>query len=368
MTDSRCVPEHVFAEVARFDATLSIEAASPPPASWYLDPAFLSLERSTTFRGWQFVGRLDQVARPGDYFSGSVVQRPYIVVRDQEGDLRAFYNVCSHRGTCVARGSGTLEHFTCPYHGWEFHLSGGLKRAPLAGAVDEFKKRTVGLQSIPVAALGPFVLLHFGEGEADLGRSFAQFSTELEALAMDSLKFVVRKVFELDCNWKVFVDNYVDGGYHVPHMHPALNSSLMFDEYSSRMGDIYSVQSCPAKGGDRIGDMGQFVWVHPNFMINRYGSWMDTNLVLPVDADRCEVIFDYYHDGEIGEEDLASALQESAKVQEEDTEVVDMVQAGLRSGVYRGVYASRFEAPLYQFHRLLSADFGGPRGPSGTAG
>ena len=366
LSDSSLLTDRVREEIARFDATLPIEAATPPPASWYLDPAFLALERSTTFTGhWQFAGRLDQVVNPGDYFTGSVLQRPYVVTRDGEGALQAFYNVCAHHGTCVAKGAGSLAHFTCPYHGWEYHLSGRLKRAPLAGAVGEFKAGTVGLQSIPVASWGPFVLLHFGEEEPDLSQSFAQFDAELDVLSMDSLKFVVRRVFELDCNWKVFVDNYVDGGYHLPFMHPALTSNMHFDKYSTRLGDIYSVQSCPGKGDTRLGNMGYFVWVHPNFMINRYGAWMDTNLVLPVDEGRCQVVFDYYHDGEVGEDELASARRESEQVQAEDTEIVHMVQRGLQSGVYGGLYAPRFETPQYQFHRLLAADFGNGTEPTG---
>ena len=105
---------------------------------------------------------------------------------------------------------------------------------------------------------------------------------ELEWMEMETPSFVARRVYELDCNWKVFVDNYLDGGYHVPHMHKGLNAKLESSEYASRLGDIYSVQSCPAAGDDRLGERAHYLWVYPNFMANRYGRWMDTNLVLPV--------------------------------------------------------------------------------------
>jgi choline monooxygenase len=186
----------------------------------------------------------------------------------------------------------------------------------------------------------------------------AALDRERESLDMDSLRFVARRVFELECNWKVFVDNYLDGGYHVPHMHPDLARSLDLGEYRTRLGETWSVQSCPSSGdADRLGERAIYLWVHPNFMINRYGPWMDTNLVLPIDERRCRVVFDYYHAGEVDPEVLESALRESAQVQAEDTEVAGLVQEGLESGAYEGLYAPRFEAPMHQFHRMLFADF-----------
>jgi choline monooxygenase len=140
-------------------------------------------------------------------------------------------------------------------------------------------------------------------------------------------------------------------------MHPALNANLEFEHYQTRLGDIYSMQTCPAKGSERLGDLSRFLWIHPNFMINRYGSWMDTNLVLPIDERRCRVVFDYFYAGHVGAEEKALALQESEMVQQEDTEIVCRVQEGLESGVYKGLYASRFETSMHQFHCMLASDF-----------
>jgi choline monooxygenase len=352
MTDAIPVRERLRSEIERFDPQLDIEMAKPPPGAWYTDARFLELEQHTTFsRHWQFVGRSDQVGATGSFFTGTVLNRPYLVVRDEDDELRAFYNVCAHHGTKVASGCGSASEFTCPYHGWQYHLSGGLKRAPRAGAVEAFRKRTVGLKPLPVITWGPFVLVHFGTPSHLDG-----IETERESLAMESLRFVAQRVFDLPCNWKVFVDNYVDGGYHVPLMHKDLTESLEIDAYSSRLGDGYSVQTCPSKGG-RLGDLAKYLFVHPNFMINRYGSWMDTNLVLPDGPDRCTVVFDYYHDGPLDEKVLARALDDSKQVQQEDTEIVSLVQEGLASGAYEGLYAPRFEQPMLQFHRMLAADF-----------
>ncbi|MEE2886081.1 MAG: SRPBCC family protein [Planctomycetota bacterium] len=344
-------------QIAQFDPSLAIEAATPPPASWYTEPAFRPFERDAVFaNSWQIVGRLGQVPEVGDYFTGSLARRPFLVTRDQDGELRGFYNVCAHHGTCVAKGHGRVEHFTCPYHGWEYKLDGALKRAPLAGEVGAFRTGTVGLRPIPIATLGGFVLLHFGSNPQDPNEQFASLRSELDALALDSLTFVTTREYELQCNWKVFVDNYLDGGYHVPHMHPGLCAQLSFEDYEVRLGDRYSVQTCPAEDHDRLGDLAHYIWTYPNFMINRYGSWADTNLVLPIDERRCRVVFDYYHEGEASEQELESALHDSDRVQQEDSEVVGLVQEGLESGVYEGLYASRFEAPMYHFHQLLAQD------------
>ena len=345
-------------QIEKFDPTLEIEGATPPPASWYTDPQFGLLERDAVFaRNWQVVGCVDQVSGTGDYFTGSIAKRPFVVTRDERGELRGFYNVCAHHGTCVAKGDGCVTHFTCPYHGWEYRLDGALKRAPLAGDVGAFRTGTVGLRPIPIATLGNFVLLWFGsEPQPDPATQFVGLQDEVAVLTTDSLRLVATREYEVGCNWKVFVDNYLDGGYHVPHMHPDLCANLSFEGYKTRLGARYSVQSCPAGGDNRLGEVAHYLWVYPNFMVNRYGSWMDTNLVLPVDERRCRVTFNYYYDGDLSSAEQDSALRDSDRVQQEDAEVVGLVQEGLESGVYEGLYASRFEAPMYHFHRLLAQD------------
>ena len=207
-------------------------------------------------RSWLFVGHESQVSKPGDYFVSCMGEESVILCRDRVGGLHVFLNSCMHRGMKVCRyDEGNTPVFTCPYHGWQYHLSGELKRAPRAGAVEEFKRRTIGLQPIAVATCCPFVLVNFAGEEAGAaprmqGRDARQaLEAERAVLAMDGLSYVATRVYELPCNWKVFIDNYLDGGYHVPHMHQALSASL--ERTSCRRASRICTPSMSSDDADR---------------------------------------------------------------------------------------------------------------------
>lgn len=355
-------------ELSRFEPDKPLAQAATPPASWYVDPRFLQLEKETVFKNhWQFVGRRDQLQRPGDFFCGRFLGLPYLVVLDEGSEPRAFYNVCSHRGTCVADGNGHTRELVCPYHGWTYALDGRLRKAPRAGAIPRLAEGNLDLKPLPVATLGPFVLIYLGSTTAPVEESLRELANEIPDLGLDPMRFITRKSYSLNCNWKVFVDNYLDGGYHLAMMHPDLAGLLDLKTYASRIGKGCVLQSCLSntkvasqEESDRIGNRVIYLWQYPNFMINRYGPWMDTNWVVPLDVDRCRVIFDFYHDGEPDSTSLGANLNDSERVQREDTVICNRVQAGLQSGVYdQGIYAPAFERPMYYFHQRLFADLSG---------
>ncbi len=357
------------ADIQRFRSNDPIETAATPPASWYTSSLFLDLEKDSVFRNqWLFVGRQDQLKEPGDFFSGTFLGWPYVVVLDDERAPRAFYNVCSHHGTCVASGEGTTEQFVCPYHGWTYDRQGTLTKAPLAGPIQSLKQRNLDLKPIPLSQWGPFVALHFGNPSTTLETELGPLLDTFAARPFENLQFVRQVTYQINCNWKVFVDNYLDGGYHVAHVHPGLTGQLDISSYSSTLGERWSVQSCAATSSPdndssadlarRVGQHADYAWIYPNFMVNRYGPWMDTNTVIPLSFDSCLIVFDYYHEGSPETGFLEQSLVASDQVQQEDIEICNRVQAGLNSGVYdQGVYAPGFEAPMLHFHRLLHADF-----------
>ncbi len=336
-----------------FDPTLPIADNRTPPAVWYTDTDVYDLEATGVFANcWLVAGRTDQLTEPGSFFTLGYLGRPIVVTRAEDGEIRAFYNVCSHHGTCVAEGEGRAEALVCPYHGWTYALDGSLRKAPRAGRLDHHGK--LGLRSVAVTVWEPLVLIHLGESPTP----FDTLDCEREALALDGLRFVHRTVYTLECNWKVFADNYLDGGYHVPHMHGELAGGLDLTGYQTRLGAGYSVQTCPGSGdSDRVGETAVYLWLYPNLALNRYGPWLDVNLVLPLGPRRCQVIFDYFHEGPVDDQARDRALAESDRVQQEDIAICDRVQAGLDSGVYdRGVYAPNFETPMYHFHQMLARD------------
>jgi choline monooxygenase len=213
----------------------------------------------------------------------------------------------------------------------------------------------------------PFVFVHLNRAERNLQETYSGVAKLLAPFEIHKLQFFERRVYELACNWKVFVDNYLDGGYHVPHIHRGLNSVLEYSEYTIENGDEYCVQSSPMRssGADAVtasvrgGDRAVYLWLYPNFMINCYEGVMDTNLVLPLAIDRCRVIFDFYFSnlsGNSGEKNHKS-VEVSEHIQLEDVGVCESVQRGLRSRAYgSGRLSVRREAGEHLFHRLLARD------------
>lgn len=351
---------HVDREIRRFDPELPLARASTPPKSWYVEADFLAREKQTVFaRNWQYVGRAGQVREPGCYFAEIVAGEPIVVIRGDDGVLRAFHNSCRHHATAVARGEGCLKELVCPYHGWAYGRDGRLLRATGVGRIENFDPGLFGLVPLAVSELGPLVFIALARPARDPQEQLAPLTDRLRASRWDELTFVTRRRYELECNWKVFVDNYLDGGYHVAHMHPRLAAQLDLDSYQVEVTEEYSIQSSGAGGSSRVGDAALYAFVHPNLMINRYGPWLDINVARPLAIDRTEVVFDYWLTPEAheqGPEFVERSLAASDQVQQEDIEVCSAVQLGLGSSGYdQGRYAAR-EAGAHAFHRRLARE------------
>ena len=189
---------------------------------------------------------------------------------------------------------------------------------------------------------------------------------EIGALGLTNLHWFERRKYIIDCNWKVFVDNYLDGGYHVPHLHKGLDSVLDYSNYTIECGQRHCLQSSPMVttvnadiAATRTGERALYYWIYPNFMINCYAGVMDTNLVRPISVDRTEVIFDFYF-ADVSERTRAQNLASVAvgdRIQQEDLDICASVQRGLKSRVYdAGRLSVRREAGEHLFHRLLHDD------------
>ncbi|HEX5132379.1 MAG TPA: aromatic ring-hydroxylating dioxygenase subunit alpha [Candidatus Krumholzibacteria bacterium] len=359
-------------EVARFDPRVPLEAAWLPPSSWYNNARFFELERDTVFRNnWLIAARSHQFAKAGDFVAGAIAGEPYVVVRGEDGVLRAFYNVCRHHAAQVAVGEGCAEALVCPYHGWTYALDGALKRAPELGAVKDFDRDKFGLVPMHVTEWCGLVFVSMATDPRPLAAEMGELERRLREMHLDELQFVARRKYTLACNWKVYVDNYLDGGYHVSYLHKGLAGQLDLDSYRTEIFGRYSIQSgAGASGGgsgasgsdfsERIGDRVLYAWLYPNLMINRYGPMMDTNWVIPRGHDETLVIFDYYFTRETAADAafVEKSLAASDVVQAEDVGICESVQQGLLSSSYdKGRYSAKLEQGEYHFHRLLAADF-----------
>jgi len=358
--------------IGSYDDKAALADASTIPAAWYVDPRIAELESQTVFsKTWQMVGRVEQVERPGQFVTASIAGEPIVVVRGHDGVLRGFYNVCRHHAAAVVTepcGQASILH--CPYHGWNYGLDGSLKGMPEFDGVKNFERQQNGLIPVKAEIWEKFVFVSLDPQAEPLPQFLGGLVKRVAPLAVSKLHYFDSRTYDIHCNWKVFVDNYLDGGYHVPHLHKGLNSVLDYKEYTIENGDRYCLQSSPMVAGTedaataktRQGDRAWYFWQHPNLMINCYAGYMDTNLVLPVDVDHCRVIFDFYF-GDVSESQRQyneGSVAVGARVQEEDLGICEAVQRGLKSRAYgAGRLSVRREAGEHLFHRLLAADLRG---------
>jgi choline monooxygenase len=347
----------------------NIERAATIPSRLYNDPVYLELERERIFaHTWQLVGRAEQVAEHGQFFTTDVGNDAIVVLRD--GDLlRGFYNVCLHRAGPVASGCGRRNTLQCRYHGWTYGLDGGLLRAPEMQGVAHFDPAAMHLVPIKIATWGPLVFANLDGKAPPLLEVLEDVPARVAPFRCDTMRYVMRKEWEIACNWKIYVDNYLEG-YHVPVVHPGLHKELDYDNYTVEPHRYFSIQHAPLRpvhGGttDRKYDPARtdvaealYVWLFPNVMLNVYMGQMQTNVVLPLSHDRCKVVFEWYSASPpadpAADAEWAKLLAFSDEIQDEDIAICEVVQRNLRSRVYdRGRYSAARENGVHHFHSLL---------------
>ncbi len=353
-----------------YNARSVLTEASTPPSSWYTDPRILELEKNTVFaRSWSVVGRSEQVRDPGHYTTAEVAGEPILVVRDSASVLRGFFNVCRHHAAAVTiTPEGKAKNLRCPYHGWTYDLEGRLILTPEFTGVENFDRSINGLVSVQTAEWQGWVFVKLDQDGPKLEEFIgADLVERFEPLNLERLNWFERRSYFLNCNWKVFVDNYLDGGYHVQHIHGGLSSVLDNSKYKIETGARFCLQSSPiaSEKGEaqtaavRQGVRAHYIWIYPNFMINVYEGVMDTNVVIPRGVDKTEVIFDYYFTdvSESARENNLASVTVSEQIQAEDVAICESVQRGLNSRAYdTGRLSVRREAGEHLFHRLLHAD------------
>lgn len=361
----------VRSEVLRFDPAIPIEDAWTPPSSWYTSPELWALEQRAVFgRCWHPVARDVEIAERGAYVSGCIAGEPWVVVNGNDGETRAFANVCRHKGREVVRGSGQADKLVCGYHAWTYDLDGRLRSAPKMAGIRGFDRETMSLPSLLAERWGRWVFVNWRGHAGPLRSELPELDAMLGGRGWDRLRFVASRSWTIGCNWKVYVDNYLDGGYHVPHMHPSLDAQIDMDAYRTEVYERSSVQTAPAvsepdartqvDAAARIGSGAIYAWIYPNFMINRYGPCLDTNHVVPLGPDRCRVDYQFWFedvDSPEAREFIEASVKQADVTQGEDIEICESVQTGLQSRTYDvGRYAPRVEIGEHHFHRLLASD------------
>lgn len=341
-----------------------IAYAETIPSRFYFLPETLLQERRLLFhRLPQLVGRLDQLQTPGSYFTAEVQGEPFLILRDADDVLRAFHNVCRHRAGPVANGSGRCNVLQCRYHGWTYSLDGRLLGTPDFDGVELFERREMGLRPARVEAWNQFIFVT-SEGPFSLNELLGDITERTQHCEISNMKFAARREYVIDCNWKVYVDNYVEG-YHIPMVHPSLMNELDYEHYRTLASRYYSIQDAPIRGGDRVRGRYRpteaqsealYFWIFPNLMLNIYPDNLSTNLIVPLGTDKTLTVFEwFFHDIESAEAraTIEQTIELSDEIQGEDIEICEAVQRGLRSSSYdRGRYSVKRENGLHHFHSL----------------
>jgi choline monooxygenase len=364
------MPRDVRSLLELYNPNNPLDHASTIPSPWYFDEGLAELENSAVFgKSWQAVGRAHQVQNPGQFFTADITGDPIVVVRGEDSRLRAFYNVCRHHAAAVVtEAQGCAKQFRCPYHGWTYGIDGALKGMVEFDGVCDFERSANGLVPVLVDTWENFVFVNLDPDASSLRDFLGSIPSIVAPLQLTKkLRYFDRRIYTLQCNWKVYVDNYLDGGYHVPHAHKGLSSVIEYTKYTIENFERACLQSSPlssdssSEAGVASTRQGRafYLWVYPNFMLNAYEGVMDTNVVVPLGVDKCAVIFDYYFAdiSAAAETRNRESIAVSEKVQDEDMGICDAVQRGLGSRAYlAGRLSVRREAGEHLFHRLLHAD------------
>lgn len=341
----------------------ALEAACTLPACVYADPAFHTFDAGAIFeRSWQLIGRAESLRTAGDHVVAEVAGKPLVAVRGGDGALRVFFNVCRHRAGPLALCDGHARELRCKYHGWTYTLEGQLRAAHEMEGAAGFDKTSIHLERVPAVEWDGLVFAALRDAPVPLERVLDGIRARIAPITLADMRFHSRVTYDVACNWKVYVDNYLEG-YHLPHVHPGLNRLLDYRAYETLTADWYSWQQSPLDGarGPYEGGTAQYYFVYPNLMLNILPQRLQTNLVVPVSQRQCRVVFDYYYadaESPATKEMIVEDLRFSDEVQKEDIGICERVQVGLESGAYQaGRLSPKREVGVHHFHELIRAAY-----------
>ncbi len=337
------------------------------PFDWYSDPAVLRLEQERIFRrAWQYVARADQVAEPGSFCTADTGGVPVVLVRDKEGTLRAFVNVCRHRGSLVCEGEGRRETLQCPYHAWTYNLDGSLRAAPRSEREPDFDQESLGLRPVLIDAWGPFVFVNPDLEAPPLAETLGELPELVAAsgVDLDALRFLERSTSGYEANWKVCCENYLEC-YHCQVAHPGFSKvvDVSVDAYVLEESRFFSTQYGPVREAwkgdfDPRGpiERGQFHFLWPNLTINIMPGHPNLSIgpVVPAGPESTSRFLDYFVGPDVDEDWIRDMLEFDAQVGAEDTVLVERVQKGVRGGgLEQGRLMLESERLITHFQGLL---------------
>jgi phenylpropionate dioxygenase-like ring-hydroxylating dioxygenase large terminal subunit len=329
----------------------SLARGATLPAQWYSDPAILRLEQERIFRRyWQYVGRADQVAEPGTWFSCFAGTIPIVVTRDRSASLNAFVNVCRHRGHVIATGEGHRETLQCPYHAWTYGLDGKLRKAPRSERETEFDGETFSLLPVQIDSLGPLLFVNPDPRADPLADALGPLAKHVAAagVELDRLRFRERREWSIAADWKIAMENYLEC-YHCPVAHPGFSRMIDVDPdayllaseglVSSQFGAprAAALQGDGRGAYDARGEVTQaqyhLLWPTTTINIEAGRGNLSVDTTRPNGPGRSVGSTDFFYYEDVPDETAKAMMEFAMQVGREDSGLVEAVQLGLDSGM-----------------------------------
>lgn len=320
------------------------------PAVFYTDPDILALEREKVFfQSWQFVGHITDVPAQGAYFTAQIFDQRIIVIRGPDDQLRAFYNVCRHRGHELLNGKGRVNQITCPYHAWTYGLDGRLVGVRNGDRVKNFNPDDFPLRPVQLETLCGLIFINLDPAAEPLAEQARGIEEEIRSFAPHSEQLVhaYRTENSIACNWKIAVENWSEC-YHCAVVHKPLATEFIdFDTHRVEVHPLYQRQrmklhcTVPQSGAESQSDSSdddeQASWtLLPNLGIQVvHGGYLMTSIWHPLDADNCRFVEDWYLPAPEPTDREKELIRFRAEhTQPEDVAVCEAVQRGLHSRGY----------------------------------
>jgi choline monooxygenase len=329
-------------------------SAETLPAALYRDPALYETERQRIFAcSWQLVCQETQLAGAGDWFALTIAGYPLLLVRGEDAQIRAFHNVCRHRaGPLAPDGPGNCAGaLTCRYHGWRYALDGRLASARDFGPAEGFDPRDYGLIAVRCENWRGFVFVNMDASASALASVIAPLDVRTRAMPLESFRPLRRSTHVIDCNWKTYVENYLEG-YHVPVVHPALHALIDTRHYRIDLHDGIVFHHAPPRDGAPVA--GLWGWMWPCLGINFYANGLMMERMWPLDHARTRLEYLYFFPEGLPEAEKEASISSSEATTAEDVAITEAVQRNLDASIYeRGRLSPKHEDCVALFQRLV---------------
>ena len=341
------------------------------PARFYVNDDIYEMEKEAIFyRSWHYAGHVSQVAEPRSYFTTRIHDQNIFVARGRDNELRAFYNVCAHRGHELLEGAGRKPVITCPYHAWAFDFDGTLVNARNSENVDGFNKCDFALKPVTLEVFCGMVMINLDPNARPFAEDYAGLEEEIRQYmpSVDDLSLAQRDTFDVAANWKVLVDNFLEC-YHCAPAHKDFVDLVNMDTYRTITHKRYSSQCAAAPlttnskaysfevGEVDFGYAGFFVW--PNITIWIYPGEANLSVLQmnPAAPERTIEYQDWFTPGGVLSPQLRdAAVYQKDVLQPEDIGLCESVQRGLKSKAYNQgrfiVDAGRTELSEHAVHHF----------------